>query len=313
MDEGRLDAPTASRLLAFEFSGETLFALVPLVLVLLYLAGVVRLWRHGRRWPVMRLIAFTLGCAIWGLAVSLGVNAYAHELVSALVFQQFTLMTVVPPLVILGSPGRLLLRAAPHRGLGRLLLVAGIWGIRSPLARMLLHPIVAIVIAAAMFFGLYLSDLVSIVMATPLGHETLLVLFLVVGIIAATPLWSNDPLPRRPSYTARLADVFIELQIHAVFGLVLLLSSAPLFAAFATPPGGWGIDPVRDQAIAGMLAWTYGELPLLIVLIVTLSKWRKRDLAQAVRRQDEDDAELERYNAHLEQLRDRDAERSSPT
>ncbi|EED6225861.1 cytochrome c oxidase assembly protein, partial [Salmonella enterica subsp. enterica serovar Haifa] len=108
------------------------------------------------------------------------------------------------------------------------------------------------------------------------------------------------------SYAARLIDVIAEIQIHAVFGLILLLSSTPLFVAFTNPTIGWPIDPLRDQAIAGTLAWTYAELPLLIVLIVTLSRWRSRDLTLADRRRDQDDAEREEYNAYLATLSQHD-------
>ncbi|WP_416446882.1 cytochrome c oxidase assembly protein [Leucobacter sp. HNU] len=91
----------------------------------------------------------------------------------------------------------------------------------------------------------------------------------------------------------------IEIQIHAVFGLVMLLSTAPLLRAYADDPTGWGITRPLDQAIAGGLAWSYGELPLLIVLIVTLSKWRRSEMRSSRHREAEEDAELERYNEQL--------------
>ncbi|SDQ03816.1 hypothetical protein SAMN04489742_0193 [Arthrobacter crystallopoietes] len=52
------------------------------------------------------------------------------------------------------------------------------------------------------------------------------------------PLWSVDPLPRAPSYPARLIDILVELQIHAVLGLILIRSGAPLISAYATSQQG---------------------------------------------------------------------------
>lgn len=302
-----LAAPTWQNLLAFLPQRMSVIAPIGLLLAVLYLAGAVRLWSRGRRWPVLRTVSFLLGCTVLVLTGTMGVNAYAGELVGALVFQQITLMTLVPPLLITGSPGHLLLRSTPHRGLGRIVLRVAHAGLASPVMRAVLHPIVAIAVPAALFLGLYLTDLVSVVIRLPFGHELLLLVFLAGGIIAGVPLWSSDPLPRAPSYPARLAEVGVGLQIHAVFGLVLLLSTQPLFSAFADPP--WGVDPVYDQSIAGVLAWTYAELPLLIVLIVTLSRWRTRDLRQAKIRQSRDDDDLDRYNEYLASLTARDEKR----
>lgn len=294
--------PSVETLLAFDPAGASILAPIALALGALYLAGAVRLWVQKRRWSVLRTLSFMIGCAILFVCGSLGLNRYLDSLVSVLVFQQITLMTVVAPLLIVGSPGRLLLRATPHRGIGTVVLRIAHAGLRSPITRAALHPIVAILIAAALYLGLYLSDLVSVIVSLPLGADALVLTFLGAGVLAAVPLWSSDPLPRTPSYAARLADVIIEIQIHAVFGLILLLSPVPLFAASAGLPAAWGIDALTDQAIAGTLAWTYAELPLLVVLIVTLSRWRSRDLTVARRRQTASDAELEEYNAYLASL-----------
>ena len=131
----------------------------------------------------------------------------------------------------------------------------------------------------------------------------LLGLFLCGGIVAGVPLWSSDPMPRPPSYAGRLGAVIVEIQIHAIFGLILLLSPAGLIAGFATPPEAWGLTEGLDQQLAGTLMWTYAELPLLIVLIVILSRWRTRDLKLARIRQSRDDEDLDRYNEYLAKLK----------
>lgn len=302
MHEVNIPPPTIDNLLAFEPQHASVVAPIAIVLLVLYARGAIFLWARKRKWSIPRTISFFLGCVLLFLVGSLGVNEYANELVSALVFQQITLMTVVPPLLILGSPGRLLLRSTPHRGIGRTALRAAHAGLRSKIARYLLHPVVAIVVAATLFIGLYMTDLVSLVILLPFGHELLLLLFLSGGIIAAVPLWSSDPLPRAPSYAARLVDVIVEIQIHAIFGLILLRTGEPMFSAFADLPSNWGLDPLRDQAIAGTLAWTYAELPLLIVLIVILSRWRTRDIKVTKLRQSQYDEELEQYNEYLASL-----------
>lgn len=279
-------------------------ALAAVLLCAWYLSGAIRLWSQGRSWSFARLIAFVLGCALMFVIATFGVNRYASVSITALMFQQITAMTVIPPLLIAGSPGRLLLRSTAHGGVGRPVLLAAHAGLRSRWARSMLHPIMPIAIALLVFPALYLSDLVSVFMSTRIGAEALLVFFLVAGVVAAVPLWSSDPLPRAPSYPARLLDVVVEIQIHAVLGLVFIRAGAPLFRTYANETQG--VDPLYDQAIAGMLLWTYAELPLLIVLIVCLSRWHSRDRRRARINENREDAELEAYNVYLAQMDQRD-------
>ena len=58
----------------------------------------------------------------------------------------------------------------------------------------------------------------------------------------------------------------------------------------------------RPEAIAGTLVWTYAELPMFVVLIVCLSRWRARDVRTSRQRQKAEDAELDSYNEYLASL-----------
>lgn len=286
-------------LFQFDLLSVSPLAWLAIVCLALYLAGAISLWVRGKRWGIGSTLLFTLGCVVWFAATGLTANAYAEELVAVLLFQQITLMVVVPPFLLMGSPGRLLLRATPRRGVGRPVLRLALGAYRSRTAQVLLHPATVIIIAVLAFPTLYFTDTVSWFLELPSGHLILLTLFLVFGTIGAAPLWSLDPLPRAPSFVVRIIDVLLEIQIHAIFGLVLLRSTEPMFRWYAADPDAWGISRALDQAIAGGLIWSYGELPLLIVLIVTISKWRTSDLRQAKRREAQEDAELDAYNAYL--------------
>lgn len=81
-----------------------------LLFAALYLRGAIWMWRNRRRWAIARTASFLIGCALIFAITMFGVNRLATESITALVFQQITLLTVVPPLLIAGSPGLLLLR-----------------------------------------------------------------------------------------------------------------------------------------------------------------------------------------------------------
>lgn len=294
--------PSLEQFLAPNLQPLPVLPLLALIVAAAYVAGAIRLRTQGRRWSSIRTACFLLGSTLLVVVTGAGIEGYGLRMFSVFMLQQLTLMMVIPPLLLLGSPGTLLLRATPHRGVGRLVLQVALGCLRSRAAKFALHPALVIPLMVLSLFGLYLSGAANVLLRSWAGHVSLEALFLVVGILIAAPLVSADPLPRRTSYVSRLFDAFVEMQLHAGFGLALTLTVTPLVAFFSDAPAAWNVDPVRDQWMAGALAWTYGEVPLLVLLIVTLVRWQRQDTTRAVRAQDRTDAELEGYNEYLRGL-----------
>lgn len=300
------EPPSLENFLAPTLQPIPLIPAIAVVLGLLYLAGALRLWIGRRRWPVWRALCFLLGCAVIAVTMGAGVEGYGLKMFSVFIFQQLTLMIAIPPLLVLGSPGTLLLRATPHRGPGRMVLRLAQAGLRSRLGRIALHPGFTIPLFLITYYGIYLSGLDDRLLPTWYGHTGLELLFLASGVLFTVPLLSSDPLPARQGFGGRMFDVAIEMPLHAFFGVVLMMATTPIVEFFATPPASWGLDPMEDQQIAGGLAWAYGELPTVLILVFIAHQWFRADTRQARRADAEADLngtpELDAYNAYLEQL-----------
>lgn len=72
-----------------------------------------------------------------------------------------------------------------------------------------------------------------------------------------------------------------------------------------------GDSPLVDQYTGGGIAWSIGEIPTLILAITVAIQWSRSD-DRMQRRSDRHadrtgEAELEAYNARLQELADRDA------
>jgi len=298
--------PDLATLIGLSPSAASTLPIVAVALAVAYATGAVRLWTTGRRWSPWRSASFLLGCAaLWAIS-GLGVDDYGRVLLSVFMFQQLTLLMVVPALLVLGSPGTLLLRATPHAGLGRTVLRISHAGLRSPVTRLLLQPWVTVPLYLLAFYGLYLAGWADIALSMDAGHRVLEAAFLVIGILLAAPVLSSDPLPVRMSHGARALDVFIEAALHAFFGVLMMMSGTVLVTSFAATTAGLGIDPIADQQIAGGLAWSYGEAPTLLALLWIMHRWYTADTAASAaadRSEDRDGApELAAYNAYLKEL-----------
>lgn len=303
--------PTFETFLELNDQPLTPLTVVAILIGTAYLAGSTRLWVKQRHWSPWRTLSFIAGCLLIIAISSTGIDTYGRSLFSVFMFQQLTLMMAVPPLLALGAPGTLLLRAVPHSGAGRPVLRLALFGLRSPFGRALVHPALTVPLFLLSFYGFYLGDLDDAVLQHPAGHTAAQVVFLVSGLIFTVPLIAADPLPRGHGYLTRLIDLFLEMALHAFFGVIVMISARPLVAVFASPPEGWGIDPISDQKIAGALAWSYGEFPTVVMLLFLLSKWFRDDTRRARAADVHADRygyqELDDYNAYLDKLSRRDA------
>ena len=305
--------PSLGQFLAFDLQPVPLIPIIGVALAAVYLLGAVRLWASGRPWPVWRTLTFLLGCLIIVLVTGLGVEGYGYVMLSVFMFQQLTLMMLVPPLLILGLPGTLLLRATPHHGWGRFVLRFAFIGLRSRGSRWLLHPVVTVPLFLFFFYGLYLAGLADLILALPFGHLGLELSFLAAGILFTIPILSDDPLPVRMSFPARVLDLTAEVALHAFFGVIVMMSPFLLADSFGTPPPSMGVNPLADQGIAGGLAWSYGEAPTVLMMLYILRRWFHDDTSKAAladRRSDvHGDTELDSYNEYLAELRNRELRR----
>lgn len=300
------DPPSLLGMLQPELHTVPVMAVGAILLAAVYLVAATRLWRDGVRWSVTRTILFLIGCGMVVVVTGTEIDFYGTALFSVFMFQQLTLMIAVPPLLVWGSPGRLLLKATPHSGVGRPIQRLALVSLRSRWARLLLHPAVTIPLFLMSYYGLYFTGIADAMLQRDGGHVVLETAFLAAGVLFHIPVLSDGPLPGRQGHAARLLDVFVEIALHAFFGVIIMMSSRVLLAAFASPPAEWGIDPLADQGVAGGLAWGYGEGPTVLILLVLLHRWFRDDTrltaARDARIDRDGNPELDAYNAYLAEL-----------
>ena len=92
--------------------------------------------------------------------------------------------------------------------------------------------------------------------------------------------------------------------IHTI-GVILMMAPRALTTTFSRPPPEWNVDPVADQAVAGALAWSYGEPIALATVLLFAVRWRRDEQSESTWREADtasSDAELAAYNAFLRGL-----------
>jgi cytochrome c oxidase assembly factor CtaG/putative copper export protein len=304
--------PTVARIL-LDWRFDLVFGTAAVVLALVYLAGVVRLRRRGDTWANGRVLAFLLGCLALLFATSSGLGRYMPAMFSMHMTAHMLLSMLVPILLVLGAPVTLALRALPAAGRDdppgpREWLLAGL---HSRWSRFFTHPIVATIMFVAGFYGLYFGGLFDAAAGSHFGHVAMNVHFLLSGYLFYWVVIGVDPAPRSIPPLGKVAMVFASLPLHAFFGVVLMGMNTVLAEGFyRSLQLPWHTDLLGDQKLGGGIAWSAGEVPLVVVMIALLIQWTRSDQRTAKRldraADRDDDADLAAYNAMLAKLAEHD-------
>ena len=306
--------PTLARVL-FDWRFDLIFGTAAIVAAAIYIAGVVRLRRRGDAWPVGRTIAWLCGCAALLFATSSGVGRYMPAMFSMHMTAHMMLSMLVPVLLVLGAPVTLALRALPTAGKDRppgmreWLLAA----LHSRVSKFFTNPLVATAIFVAGFYGLYFGGIFDAAADSHGAHLAMNAHFLLSGYLFYWVVIGVDPTPRPIPPLAKLAMVFGSLPLHAFFGVVLMGTQKVLAGDFYRSLDlPWHTDLLADQRLGGGIAWSTGEVPLVLVMLALLIQWRRSDNRTAKRldraADRDEDAELAAYNnmlAKLSKLEDR--------
>jgi cytochrome c oxidase assembly factor CtaG len=304
------EPPTWGGMFLVHLEPWSVVAVASLVGLVVYLAAVVRLRRTGVAWPWWRTLSWVAGTASVFLVTGTWLNGYSMALFSIHMVQHMVLAMISPLLLLVGAPVTLALRTLPRgkgaAGVPRALLLNAL---HSGFGQFVASPMFTVPLFIASLYGIYFTPLFDWLMGNPAGHQFMLAHFVVTGLLFFGPIVAADPWPRTHGHPARMLELVVPVPFHAFFGVAVMIASTLLVDTFANPPAAWGIDPVGDQAVAGGIAWSFGELPTVLVLIVVLVSWAGSDERRA-RAQDRaaertGDAELAAYNARLKELAER--------
>ncbi len=215
-----------------------------------------------------RTTAFLAGLAVILIALDSGLAAYDDSVFALHVVQHLLLGMVAPILLALGAPVTLAIQASRRPIQRRILSV-----VHSRPVAVLTHPLVTWPLFGTTMIGLYFTPLYELSVRHPVLHDVVHVHFLVVGMLFFWPVVGLDPTRGRLPYGARLLYVFLAIPFHAVVGVALLSSTAPLYKAHT----------LADQQAGAAIMWGASDFVALAAVAVVLSQWMAYDEREAAR------------------------------
>jgi putative membrane protein len=245
-----------------------------------YLLGVGPLRRRFNLGPPVSRVRIALYLSgVFFLLVAL--EGPIHELsdnylFSAHMVQHMLLIYAAPPLMLLGLPGWLL---------SPVLRVPGV----LPVARAITRPIPALVLFNVVFSAYHVPLYYNAVVSNHSLHIAAHLLFIVLAVITWWPILS--PMAELPplSYPLRMLYVFGQTFSGFLVGSFITNSPTLLYSFYADAPRTWGLSPMDDQKIGGLIMWVIGGTYLLLVFSAVFFAWARAegvddDVAQPIRR-----------------------------
>ena len=292
---------------------DPLWSTVAVLGIAIYLYGAMVLAKRGDKWPVGRTVSWVAGMLVLFYVTNGAPNAYQEYLFSVHMVGHMMLSMLVPVLLVPGAPVTLLSRAqAPRTDGSKGLREWVLWAVHTPYAWFISQPIFAGLNFALSLVMFYYTPLFRWATEQHLGHQWMIVHFLITGYLFVQSLIGVDPQPHKPGFPIKLMLLIGTMAFHAFFGLGLMNEKSLLLADwFGSMGRTWGDDPLADQAVGGAFAWGVGELPTIVITLIVVTQWSRSDVKERRRLDRQSDRtgnkDLNDYNEMLKKLSERDA------
>jgi cytochrome c oxidase assembly factor CtaG/cytochrome c2 len=246
-----------------------------------YVAGLLRMRGReglGRTVGGREVGAFSAGIVALVLALLSPLDRLSHDLFSAHMTQHLLLLLVAAPLLVAGRPAIVFLWAFPRRARRR---IGAIW-IAAQLGRgiaALMHPVAVWLLFIAGFVFWHMPGPYEWAIASEPVHALEHVSFLLTALM----FWTIVIEPsgrRRIGFGATLIFVATTAVVSSLPGALIFLATRPLYAVHASSATAFGLSPLEDQQIAGVIMWIPGGLMYLAAALWVFARW----LAEAEKR-----------------------------
>ena len=262
----------------------------PTVAILLVAAIYLRGWSlarvtRPRELPAWRALSFLGGLVVLWLALASPIDALGQFLLLAHMTQHWALMSVVPPLLVLGAPVVPFLRGLPRRFVREDLAP---WMNATPvqaLLRVISHPAFGWMAMNIAFLGWHVPSAYELALRSNGWHDVEHGCFLFTSI--AFWWFVIRPWPDHCRWSRWLVIPYLVSADFVNTGLSAFLAfcGRVVYPTYAAVPRIFDITALSDQSSAGAEMWVLGSIPFLVpaagITLHLMSSERRRRLAKA--------------------------------
>ena len=234
----------------------------------LYLFALARVYPRTQGAPPVsssQILLYTLGVLTIYIAVGTPLDDLAdYYLFSAHMLQHLLLTMVAPPLFLLGMPDWLLRPLVKRRNV-----LIG--------ARLLTGPFVAFIIFSLVLVFTHMPGAIALEVQNQGIHFLAHALLFGAAILMWWPVFSPLPEVPRISQPMQMVYLFIQSFVPAVLSAFIIFSTSAFYSAYIMAPRVWGLSPLDDQRIGGVIMKLGGTTIQWGVMTVIFFQWYARE------------------------------------
>ncbi len=227
--------------------------------------------RRPRELPLWRAFSFSAGIAALWIAIASPVDALDDYLLAAHMIQHFILMSIAPPLIVLGAPTVPVLNGLPRMVIRWLRpLFQARWAHR--LAAFLCHPVTAWLMMNIAYLGWHVPAAFELTFRSEAIHEAEHACFFFTSLcfwwVVIAPWPARSAWPRWTVIPFLLsADV-----LNTVLSATLSFAGRVLYPSYAQAARISSLTPLQDQVAAGSEMWVLNSIVFLIPAVAITLK-----------------------------------------
>jgi putative membrane protein len=254
----------------------------PAVLAPLLLFAAIYVWRfaHARRESggrgagPLQAVAFAGGIIALLLALVSPIDALGEDYLFSAHMVQHVLLGDIAPLLILLGLSRVIMRPATRR----------LMRTERALGR-LASPEVGIAIWLSIMYLWHIPALYDAATENALVHLIEHASFFAAGLALWWPLIQPIPMRRRLTGLEPIGYIAAAKAGLAALGLYLAWSTTALYPYYEQTPRIWGLSPVEDQNIGGVLMMAEQSFTLVLVMVALFVRALTKSEEEQVRRE----------------------------
>jgi putative membrane protein len=234
---------------------------------------------------IWRPVAFYTGIAAVVAALISPIDALSDRLFLFHMIQHLLLVFVAAPLILIGAPVLPMMRGIPDR-VRRVTVIPGARSsvVRS-LARFPTHPMLAWTAFVISLWAWHMPPLYTAAIESELAHIVEHGTFVMTALLFWWLVIEPVPFRGRIPYLARFAYVILALTQSLPLAAMLTFTSEPWYEPYIASGGLWGIDPLTDQQIGGLIMWVGGMVSYFIAVAALFVVVMKKDEEDTIKRQ----------------------------
>ena len=252
---------------------------------IVYAIGIRRLWRAsapGKGIAGWEAACFALGWFSLFLALVSPLHPWGQVLFSAHMAQHEVMMLVAAPLLVLGKPIIAFLWFMPGEGArAAASWTRAAWWRRT--WRVISRPLSAWVIHAVALWIWHLPVLFQATLRSEIAHTLQHVSFFGSALL----FWWALLYCRRgmEGYGVAVLGLFTTALHNGLLGALLTFASNVWYPAYAATTGWWGLTPLEDQQLGGLIMWIPSGLTYVVAGLALFAGWLRESERRVLKRE----------------------------